>query len=221
MVHLLVRGNDMVRQNVRLGMLGLLFAVFVVAANAGAPKRLENREFGFSAKVPPGAVSCVVRNPGGGHRHGFSILLNPDARGCESSRKQSYIGLYGDYNVLNYKTPVPWLRLLCPHAQRSSETKDVLRLAFPANESVACEKKEKDGWIDVFIVAQAGKWPDARTSNIPYITYTAQLHTRRARFREDMRTFKRFLAGVKIFADRGNRGQTEPARFFRTSNEGQ
>lgn len=192
----------MVRQSAYLGMLGLVCAAFVVATNAGAPKRLENREFGFSARVPPGAVSCVARNPGGGHRHGFSFLLNSASQGCNSSRKQPYVGVYGNYNILNYKTPMPWLRLLCPQAQRSSKTKDVLRLAFPANESVACEKKEKDGWIDVFVVAQAGKWPDARTSNIPYITYTAQLHTRRARFREDMRTFKRFLAEVKIFADR-------------------
>ncbi len=128
--------------------------------------------------------------------------MNPHPRGCNSRRKQAFVGVYGDYNVLDSKTPMWWLRTVCPQAQRNSEPKDILRLAFPAHESATCETKEKDGWIAVFVVAPAGRWPDTKTSRIPSIIYTAELHTKRARFEEDMRTFKRFLAGVKIFADR-------------------
>ena len=196
----LARGNDMIGKNARCGILGFVCVVFALAANAGAQTRLENKEFRFSVRAPVGTVSCEEAS--GGHRHGFSFLLNPTPRGCKSSRKQPYIGLYGDYNVLNYKTPARSLRLLCPQSQRSSEPKDVLRLTFPGHASAACEKEEENGWIDVFVAALAGKWPDAGTSKAPYINYTAQLHTKRAKLRENMRTFRKVLAGVKIFADR-------------------
>jgi len=52
----------------------------------------------------------------------------------------------------------------------------------------------------VFVVTQAGSWPDKEKSDVPYINYTAQLHTRPARLAGDLKAFKKILATVNISA---------------------
>lgn len=52
----------MIRRNAYRVIFGFVCVVFGVAAHADAPKRVENRQFGFSAGVPPGTVTCVARD---------------------------------------------------------------------------------------------------------------------------------------------------------------
>src|SRR5690348_323749 len=95
--------NNMASRNGRCALSGLLSAALLIAAaSTHEPQRLENEEYGFSVVVPPGMVSCVVASPAGGHRHGFDLLLQPDAQACKSPRPQPYVMILGDYNVVPY-----------------------------------------------------------------------------------------------------------------------
>ncbi len=176
----------------------MLYAGLVATATANGSQRIENKEFKFTLRVPVGAVICTEASDG--HRHGFSILLQPNPQGCKSSIPQPYVGIYGDYNVLNFGTPEQWLHILCQQNQPSLESKDLTSLTFPQHTSASCKRRGKDSWIDVFVTAQAGRWPgNGSSSRTPYINYTAQLHTNSARFGEDMKKFREILAGVNIF----------------------
>lgn len=181
-----------------LNYVGSLIVLLCVAlsgvARVGPTQKLENEEYGFSVRIPVDAVSCLIAT--GTHPHGFSILLKPDRQGCKSSTQQPYVGVSGDYNTLDDETPEQSLRILCPQQQSSSQNKS-LNLSFPRHASASCESFGKDGWVDVFVVAQAGRWPK-ETSKTPYIIYTAQLHTSTARLDEDVATFKKILSGIII-----------------------
>lgn len=176
----------------------MLCAGLVATANANGSHPIENKEFGFILKVPSGEVICTEGS--GGHHHGFSFLLQPNRRGCKSSIPQRYVGIYGDYNVLNFRSPDQWLHILCQQKQPSLEPKVLVHLTFPQRKSAACIKHDKNGWVDVFVTAQAGRWPgNDSSSQTPYINYTAQLHTTSARFNEDMKKFREILSGVEIY----------------------
>lgn len=197
----------MATRNGRRTLFGLLgAAVLIAAASAREPQRLQNDEFGFSVGAPPGTVSCVVASPAGDHRHGFNLLLHPDARGCRSVRPQPYVMILGDYNVVPYATSADWLRSIykCPRQQPSSDNKGPVGLAFPGHASASCEAQGKGGWVDVFVAAGQGSQPGGTgaPAGVPYIYHTAVLHTTRDRLEDDVKTFRKILAGVSIFPPR-------------------
>jgi hypothetical protein len=173
---------------------GLAFNV-----SAAEFKELRNEEFRFSVNVPSDMVSC--ESASGGHRHGFGILLDPPGGGCDSKEPQSYIGFFGDYNVLESRSPKEAMRLLCVAKSTKSRSLHRLSLAFSGHKSAACEKDAGGGWVNVFVTAQADRWPDDpnRQPGMPYINYTAELHTTQARFAADLKTFKGMLARVSLF----------------------
>jgi hypothetical protein len=174
----------------------VLWLVITINAAAGVLPTIVNDEYKFSAGIPITMISCEAAS--GNHPHGFTILLHPEKQGCSSSTPQPYVGLFGDYNVLYAKTPVQSLRFLCSPSQ-VLESGELHSLAFPGHASAACRKNEENGWVDVFVVAQAGSWPDETgKSDAPYINYTAQLHTRAAVLTRDLKIFKRILAAVNI-----------------------
>lgn len=164
-------------------------------ANAGPLPRVANEEFKFSAGTLASTIGCEEAS--GSHPHGFTILLRPEKRGCSSSTPQPYVGLFGDYNVLYAETPAQALSLLCPRSE-GPESSELRNLSFPGHVSATCQKNEPDGWIEIFVATQAGSWPDKQTPNIPYINYTAQLHTRPARLAGDLEAFKKILTSVNI-----------------------
>jgi hypothetical protein len=158
---------------------------------------VKNEEYGFRLHVPTGLIACIEAS--GEHPHGFSILLRADKQGCMSRIRQPYMGVFGDYNVLFDANPSQSLRRLCPQRGIATAPDSGLHLAFSAHASAVCHKDEKDGWIDIFITTQGGKWPDhGSAATGPYINYTAQLHTNAARLTTDLVTFRQFISMVQI-----------------------
>lgn len=172
--------------------LAVLCVAAVAAASGNSFQRVQNKEFGLSAELPVGAVMCR-------ERHGFSFLLTPHLKRCKSRAPQPYIAFFGDYNVLGYTAPRQSLSNLCPKKGVKVEGA-VSDLSFPGRVSASCEQGEKHGWIDVFVQALGGKWPDekSQSSGGAYIVYTAQLHTSRNRLEKDIVTFRRVLETAEI-----------------------
>jgi len=167
-------------------------------AGAAAWQQLQNKEYGFSVTIPGRAISCEEAS--GGHPDGFSVLLNPTSQGCRSRVPQPYVGLFGEYNVIYDDSPAKAMSRLCQPEQSGLSVAKSPGLAFPGHISTACEKHAKSGWIDLFVVAQAGQWPPGgdEKPGTPYINYIAQLHTTPKRLAEDLKTFKKILATAQI-----------------------
>lgn len=187
-----------------------LFLCLLALATAGAskrPRRLMNTEYRFSVEVPSGAVGCTEG------LHGFSILLNPHSGGCESSSPQAHVGVFGDYNTEFRATPLEALRDICPRRAVWAD-KSGLRLTFPGRASAVCRKDSNNGWVDIYVTAQAGLWGKGfgRNSSAPYIDYTAQLHTRASSLASDLKLLRRVLATVRFGRTlaRGAGGQVAP-----------
>jgi hypothetical protein len=199
-----VRGRPTIKA-VCLAWVACLF-VIAGAGSAKLPRRLVNSEYRFSVEVPPGAVGCVKGS------HGFSILLSPRAGGCGSQAPQDYVGIYGDYNSAFYATPAEALQALCPHGAAPAAGGG-LGLTFPGRPSAACRRDGRDGWVDIFVAAQAGAWPKGFGLHrpVPLIDYTAQLHARATRLASSLAAFRRILNSVRI---RGPRAAAKAAHAY-------
>lgn len=163
--------------------------------------RVENKEFGFSVVVPDGALSCVWSS--GGHPHGFSVFLYPDKLGCQTKNPQPYVGIFGNYNVLFYMTPMQSLTLLCSIDTISEASSNTLNVSFQNRLSAVCREDEKNGWINIYVAAQSQICPDNKSAanskmKEPCIDYTAHLHTRPETFAEDLEIFRAILTTVHL-----------------------
>jgi hypothetical protein len=193
----LMGGNDVLARNPQRAAAEMLWSLLAVEASAGASSKVVNDEFKFSVSVPAAMVSCEAAS--GTHPHGFTILLRPGKQGCSASTPQPYVGLFGDYNVLYAQAPAQTLNLLCPPSQGTAPG-ELENLAFPGHASALCRRNDRKGWVDLFVVTQAGSWPDKEPPDVPFINYTAQLHTRPARLAGDLEASKKILATVNISA---------------------
>lgn len=172
------------------------FVCLLVPGTVGAgkrPRRLVNSEYRFSVEAPAGAVTCWKG------AHGFSILLGSGSGGCKSRVPEAHVGVFGDYNAAFEATPLEALRDLCPDGAVWAD-KSGLRLTFPGRASAVCRKNRADGWVDIYVAAQAGQWGKGfgEDSRLPYINYTAELQTRAWRFGSDLKVFRRILSSVHI-----------------------
>jgi hypothetical protein len=172
-------------------MLAALGVVAVAVASGGSALRVKNSEFDISAELPAGAVMCR-------EAHGFSFLMKPRPERCKSAVAQPYMAFFGDYNVIGYTTPRQSLSTLC--AKEGDKIGEAVSgLSFPRHLSASCEQRKADGWINIFVQALGGKWPDEKSqSGKAYIIYTAQLHTQRGRLKQDIEKFRRALETVEL-----------------------
>ncbi len=163
-----------------------------VVGERAAARRLVNQEYGFSLEIPVGAIGCP-------EVHGFSILLPPSTGSCESPLTQAHVGLFGDFNAAFHTTPPEALKGLCPNGPVQA-AKSELRLTFPGRASAVCRRDRADGWVDIYVVAQAGSWPKGFNldHSVPYIDYTAQLHARASELTGDLKMFRLVLASIRI-----------------------
>jgi hypothetical protein len=164
-------------------------------------KRVENAEYRFSVAFPREVHVCDSMS--GEHPHGFFVLLGQANRDCEPSGSTAEtraisVDAYG--NTTFERTPEDWVPGLCSDGAQNIDV-DIATLGFPGRHSARCHVRRRDGSIDIFVVAQAGQWPDKGQSaelDAPYVNYTAALHTTQNHVDADLKTFGVVLATVEI-----------------------
>ena len=164
------------------------------AANA---KRLQNAEYRFSVAFPRELRVCNAMS--GAQIHGFYVHLGGDCQAPSGDPAQRAISVYAYFNTIFASTPEEGISGLCrggvPDAGVETGT-----LGFPGRRSAGCHARLDDGSIVVYVVAQAGRWPESEPSPLdtPYINYTAALRTTQATKDEDLAMFGAVLSSVQI-----------------------
>ena len=92
--------------------------------------------------------------------------------------------------------------MLCQEASSSVvDASSLSGLIIDGRHSVACDLKRPDGSIDIFVVTQAGRWPQAQTlaePEVPSVNYTASLHTTESNLARDIAEFRAVVNSISI-----------------------
>jgi hypothetical protein len=165
------------------------------------PRRIANAEYRFSIAFPGDLRICTAKS--GDHPHGYFVLLDPQKTDCNHQPVDSVreIEIWADGNTLFVKTPEEYATSYCHSQIPSAKRFDLRGLAFRGHRSVACAADSNSGSIEVYVVTQAGKWPQppsaAADSGAPYINYWLNLRTSANHFDRDMTVFRRVLESVR------------------------
>ena len=195
-----VRRNAVIRHVWWATLLGVVFS-----CAASETHRFTNLEYRFSASFPDGNTVCTAMS--GDHPHGFFVRFDSSSLGCSSPTVDpaiSAISVYAYSNATFEQTAEEEVNGLCQNGSGRDEkiAKDsVTNLAFSGRPSAACEITRADGSIDIYVVTQAGKWPQEGGSagpNAPYVNYTASLHTTPKQLARDLPVFRLVLKSVRI-----------------------
>lgn len=176
----------------------ILFPVFS-CVTAVDELRYVNREFGFSVVVPTGASTCRSQAPE--HDGGLDVFLDSGPDGCEGLQLRPFIGVYASYNAMLAEDPEVFLRFIETGTTGKSGTVPQW-LEIVGMKSASARWDREDGWIDIRVVTQGGRWPNegaGDTERIPYINYLVMLHTTQDRLDGDVERLRMVLRDVKIF----------------------
>jgi hypothetical protein len=170
----------------------------VIAANES---QYSNSEFRFTIGLPSQASTCRSQAPE--HDGGITIFLDPGPDGCEALRSRPFIGIFANYNSMLAPTPEAVLELTAgrPYGKRGAAPRG---LHIPGTSSASSRWDGDDGWIDIRVVAQGGRWPNnggKLEEGVPYVNYTVILHTTKKRFPEDIERLRAALRDVQILRD--------------------
>jgi len=187
-----------VRSSTTLVIVSLLAAMFEAPAVAANEARYSNSEFGFSVGLPKGAAVCRSEAPE--HDGGLGIFLDSGPGGCEALQRRPFIGVYATYNAMLARSARELLEIT---AERQSGKPGIepRGLEVSGMTSASSRWDRDDGWIDIRVATQGGKWPAeslAPDEDVPYLNYTVLLHTRADRLDEDVQRLRAILRDVRI-----------------------
>jgi hypothetical protein len=102
----------------------------------------------------------------------------------------------GDYNAGDAVTPEEATGCSEPYLNEGAK----LDLSFPHRKSATCREDHAEGFILITVLAQAGETEGGSPEHpiVPSINYEATLTTTPAKVPEDLITFRRVLASVRI-----------------------
>ena len=167
--------------------------------------RVTNLEYKFSVTFPAGETVCPAMS--GDHPHGFFVRFGSRSSGCSSpsvDSELSAINVHAYSNATFEQTPREEVSGLCGRGNGRDEPAhraSLKALTFGDRLSAACEITRDDGSIDIYVVTQAGKWPQGSESsgpNAPYVNYTASLHTTPKQLARDLLAFRLVLKSIRI-----------------------
>ncbi len=184
--------------NAKLIISTLLFVMMASRATYADGSRYANSEFGFTVGVPSGAPTCRSQAPE--HDGGLSIFLDSGPDGCEALQSRPFIGVYASYNAMLAPSAEGVLKFASgrPAGKRGTEPG---QLEIAGRNSAVFRWDRDDGWIDIRVVAQGGRWPSEGMESdkeVRYVNYTVMLHTTKARLDEDVARLRAVLCDVRI-----------------------
>lgn len=173
---------------------GALFAL----APTGMAETYQNREYGFSINSSSHKSFC--RSEPDQHDHGVTVYLDSPQKGCNSVGVRPNISVYADYNAQFYRSANEAAKLLCGEAKNDpSLGQNSLRIDH--RDSATCRVTHSNSWIEIYVVAQGGRWPekfDGPEDATAYVTYIVTLQTKMDRYKADIDQLKSLLAAIRI-----------------------
>ena len=165
-----------------------------------------NPEFGLTAPMPKNLANC--NGVFDEHDHGFVFFLDPhDTKSCDdltTSIRHRAISSFASFNATDdTKTLKLFRQSTCDgsvefgHGRCGSAPKG---LRMGAISVVTLQVEYPDGWIDIMVMAQAGRWPrQSRKDPTLAVNYTVTLRTDPTHLKGDLRRFKTTLAEIRLF----------------------
>ncbi|HYW67625.1 MAG TPA: hypothetical protein VFB10_13035 [Candidatus Dormibacteraeota bacterium] len=176
----------------------LATATASIFARSVGPEVYRNEEFGITAPVPEGALLCPT--PQNEHDHGPLFLLGTrDSKRCQDVERQRAIDVFASYNAIQAtKTLDKFLRSECRNTFKAECRPAPSGLQVNGLPSKAARVSCPDGWIDIFVVTQAGKPAPDFDASVPSVNYDLSLHTTPGHLKEDLPIFRAVLATIQL-----------------------
>lgn len=176
----------------------LLILFLLQSARTVRPQFYRNGEFGVTIPIPTNALLCSF--PHDEHDHGPLMLLGgADPNACNDQEHNRYIVIFASYNAVDTtKRLGDYLRSECTGIGRGPCRLAPRDLQIAGMRSKAGRVNRADGWIDIFVVTQAGKPDPQFDPSVPSVNYDLSLHTTERHLDEDLRTFREVLATVRL-----------------------
>ncbi|MFZ0883125.1 MAG: hypothetical protein WAN14_06975 [Candidatus Acidiferrales bacterium] len=175
-----------------------LITLLVWGGAAAGPQVYRNEEFGIRLPIPKAVLYCVP--PEDEHDHGPVFLLQgTKSQACDELSYKRYIAIFAGYNAVDTtKRLGDYLTSECTGIGRGPCRPAPRDLQIAGMRSKAGRVNRADGWIDIFVVTQAGKPDPQFDASVPSVNYDLSLHTTRRHLDEDLRTFREMLATVRL-----------------------
>jgi len=170
----------------------------VLSAATYEPQTYRNEEFGITLPVPEGVLLCP--HPEDEHDHGPVMVLDrSEAKGCSDAEGGRIIEVFASFNAAQAtKTLRKLLQSDCSDISKGKCNSAPPHMTLKGLPSMAARVNRADGWIDIFVVAQAGKPDPAFDASVPSVNYELWLHTKRDQLEKDLRIFRSVLATIRL-----------------------
>ena len=174
--------------------LGLILTAMTLGSCSG--QKYTNSTFGFSVDVPAGTPTC--RSEPTQPDHGLDMFLDSGPDGCEKLQTRPYLGVFAEYNAA--MAPNPDAVLAGLNHLKGIHRGTAPELQIPRRPSAVARVDRDDGWVEIWVVTQAWKWPPpAEESDLSYVNYIVTLNTTPQRLERDLRRLRALLGKVRIF----------------------
>lgn len=176
----------------------LVVAAALLSAATVKPADYRNEEFGIAIPVPKSALLCAI--PENQHDHGPVFILGTTrTKACVDLDHNRAIVIFAGYNAADVTKKLhDFLKWECANVANGSCQPAPSGLQITRLPSDAARVNRPDGWIDIIVVAQAGKPDPAFDPSVPSINYELRLHTKARYLDEDLRTFRAVLATTRL-----------------------
>ncbi len=185
---------------VRASIAAASFALVVTLLNPANDELqiYRNEEFGVTLRVPEGVFLCPT--PDDEHDHGPVLLLGTaDSNHCQHANDRRNVDIFASFNAIEAsKTLDKFLKRQCTGVFKGECLPAPPHLGIRGLRCASARVNHANGWIDIFVVTQAGKPDPLFDRSVPLINYNLSLHTKADHLEEDLRVFRRVLETVRL-----------------------
>jgi hypothetical protein len=177
--------------------LGSALVALMAFADGTNTRVYHNEEFGITLPVPEATLLCAFPPQ---HDHGPVFMLGGvDNHACFDLERNRVIDIFASYNASDdTKKLLDFLRWECTAIAKHPCDLPPEGLRIKGRTAAAGRVDGADGWINIFVVTQAGKPDPAFDASVPTINYDLRLHTTPQHLDEDLRLFRAILATVRL-----------------------
>ena len=128
------------------------------------------------------------------------MVLDPShAKACNDAEGGRIVEVFASFNAVEAtKTLDKFLQSECADTGKGGCGPAPANLRVGEMQSAAGSVNDPNGWIDIFVVTQAGKPDPAFDASVPSVNYVFRLHTNQEHREADLRTFRAVLRTIQL-----------------------